>query len=89
MEMLANAGVLIKDKRGSRNFYKIGNYDVLEYIALRERNALFFLKTYIEKVLRDSGIYDYFERFFQYQTKATYLSHDYLFRVLSEKVLKT
>ena len=72
MEMLANAGVLIKEKRGGRNYYKIGNYDVLEYIALRERNALFFLKTYIEKVLRDSDIFHYFERFFKFQTKATY-----------------
>ena len=46
--------------------------EVLEYIALRERNALFFLKTYIEKVLRDSGIYSVFEDFFAAQTKDTY-----------------
>ena len=40
---------------------------------MRERNALFFLKTYIEKVLRDSGIYPYFEAFFQAPTKDNYL----------------
>lgn len=72
MEMLANARVLEKIKQGSRNFYKISNGEVLEYIALRERNALFFLKTYIEKVLSDSGIMDLFERFFESRTKYTY-----------------
>lgn len=72
MEMLANAGVLIKHKRGNRNYYEIGNYEVLEYIALRERNALFFLRTYIEKVLVDSEIYGAFEDFFAEQSKVAY-----------------
>lgn len=72
MEMLANANVLKKTKRGNRNFYQVNNIEVLEYIALRERNALFFLKTYIEKVLRDSGIYSVFEDFFATQTRDTY-----------------
>ena len=72
MEMLANANVLKKTKRGNRNFYQVNNLEVLEYIALRERNALLFLKTYIEKVLRDSGIYSVFEDFFATQTKDTY-----------------
>lgn len=72
MEMLANAGVLIKQKRGNRNQYSVGNYEVLEYIAMRERNALFFLKTYIEKVLTDSGLYSTFERFFETQDKSSY-----------------
>ena len=72
MEMLANARVLTKTKQGSRNFYQVNNFEVLEYIALRERNALFFLKTYIEKVLVDSGIYPVFEQFFGLQTKESY-----------------
>lgn len=72
MEMLANANVLKKIKRGSRNFYQVNNMEVLEYIALRERNALFFLKAYIEKVLKDSGIYLAFESFFQLQTREAY-----------------
>ena len=72
MEMLANANVLKKIKQGNRNFYKVNNMAVLEYIALRERNALFFLKTYIEKVLKDSGINSVFEEFFKAQTKDTY-----------------
>ncbi len=72
MEMLANAGVLKKIKRGNRNYYQVNQFEVLEYIALRERNALFFLKTYIEKVLYDSGLSPAFEKFFQLQTKDAY-----------------
>lgn len=72
MEMLAHAQVLKKTKQGRKNFYQVNNLEVLEYIALRERNALFFIKTYIEKVLRDSGIYSNFEEFFQKQTKDAY-----------------
>ena len=40
MEMLAYAQVLTKSKRGNRNYYKVNNKEILEYIALRERNAL-------------------------------------------------
>lgn len=72
MEMLANAHVLSKTKRGSRNLYQVSDAAILEYIALRERNALLFLKTYIEKVLKDSGIYPFFELFFEQQTQEAY-----------------
>lgn len=72
MEMLANAQVLKKTKHGNRNFYQVNDINILEYIALRERNALFFLKIYIEKVLADSGIYSAFEEFFATQTKESY-----------------
>ena len=61
-----------KKKKGNRNYYKVNDIEILEYIALRERNALFFLKTYIEKVLKDSGIYNVFEDFFNRQTKDNY-----------------
>ena len=72
MEMLASAHILKKTKIGNRNFYQVNDMKVLEYIALRERNALLFLKTYIEKTLRDSGIYPVFESFFERQTKDAY-----------------
>ena len=72
MELLAYSGVLEKVKKGNRNFYKVENEEVLEYIAIRERNALFFLKTYIEHVLIDSGLQDSFIHFFKYQTKEAY-----------------
>mgnify|MGYP000117280614 CR=1 FL=1 len=72
MELLAYAKVLKKSKIKNRNFYHINDFNVLEYIALRERNALFFLKTYIQKVLQDSDIFDSFEQFFDNQTKESY-----------------
>lgn len=72
MEMLAYSGVLIKYKKGNRNYYQVNDYNVLEYIALREKNTLFFIKTYIEKVLTDSGIMYLFEAFFEKQTKENY-----------------
>lgn len=72
MEMLAYAGVLKKTKKGSRNLYSIAEYDILEYISLRERNSLFFLQTYIEKVLKDSNLFNLFKTFFDLQTKDAY-----------------
>ena len=72
MEMLSHAGVLTKIKWGNQNFYQVKEREVLAYIALREKNALFFLRTYIEKTLRDSGIYAAFETFFQTQNQDTY-----------------
>ena len=49
MELLSAAKVLNKHKKGNLNIYSVANLEILEYIALREKNALFFLKTYIEK----------------------------------------
>lgn len=72
MEMLANAHVLTKNKSGNHNVYSISNMYVLEYIALREKNALYFLKTYIQKVLTDSGLHQIFDDFFKIQTTEAY-----------------
>lgn len=72
MEMLVNAQVLLKEKKGLRNYYKVKDKGVLEYIAIRERNALFFLKTYIEKVLIDSNIMYLFNDFFNTQSNNAY-----------------
>lgn len=72
MELLAAANVLNKVKNRNKNVYSIGNIDILEYIALREKNALFFLKEYITKTLKDSGIYYLFEKFFNSQTPINY-----------------
>jgi type II R-M system restriction endonuclease len=73
LEMLANAGILKKWKEGVRNYYSVDNSEILEYISLRERNALTFTTLYCEKVLKDSGLWSYFEEFFQNQTKEEYL----------------
>lgn len=52
MEMFANAKILLKTKQGRRNIYQVNRLDILEYIALRERNALTFLKLYIIMINR-------------------------------------
>ena len=74
LEMLSNAQIIKKTKKGNRNFYQINNYEILEYIALREKNALVFLDIYIEKVLSDSGLIDIFESFFLTQDKKAYIA---------------
>lgn len=72
MELFTNAGILWKEKRGNRNYYKLCNKQLLEYISVREMNALKFLNLYNEKVLRDSGIYNYFENFFSKPNSDTF-----------------
>ena len=67
MKLLANAQILIERKDGLKNIYKVNNLEILEYVALSERNALKFLYRYIEKVLRDSELFYDFETFFQNQ----------------------
>lgn len=70
MKMLAAAGVLREDNmNGNAIQFSVVNAEILEYIALRERNAFDFLCFYIEKTLRDSGLWDNFETFFDLQTK--------------------
>ncbi len=72
LKLLGYSKVLHESKQGNTNIYKIGNMEVLEYIAIREKNALFFLKTYIEKVLSDSDTLSAFEVFFNKQDASAY-----------------
>jgi len=65
LRMLAYAGVLSLRKLGNKNYYKVENQEILEYIALKERNAYLFLYDYLVKVLQDSGQIKYFENFRQ------------------------
>lgn len=81
MKMLAAAGVLREARAGKKAIqFSIEKMEVLEYIALRERNSLDFLCLYIEKTLRDSGLWDSFESFFDEQTKASleYLKNNFV-----------
>ncbi len=70
MKMLAAAGVLHEDGvvRNAIQF-SVAKMEILEFIALRERNSFDFLCLYIEKTLKDSGVWDAFETFFDLQTK--------------------
>jgi len=71
MKMLAAAGVLSEEKVGIAIQFQVQKIEVLEYIALRERNSYEFLCLYIEKTLQDSGLWDSFESFFDEQTKSS------------------
>lgn len=63
LKLLSFAGVLEIKKRGSTNFYKIANLAILEYISLKDRNAYNFLYHYFIKVLSDSGMLKFFEKY--------------------------
>lgn len=72
LELLAYAGVLERKKVSRKNYYTVKNPDILEYLAMREKNSLSFLNCYIHKVMSDSGLYPLFEAFFSKQTNAAY-----------------
>jgi len=63
LRMLAYAGVLSLRKEGNKNLYKIRNDQVLEYVALKEKNAYLFLYQYLTKVLEDSAFLKHFGYF--------------------------
>ena len=71
LKMLAYAGLLQERKKGRENFYTVLEKDMIEYISLRDRNAYYFLTMYLEEVLKDSGIWKYFNIFFIEQTQSS------------------
>lgn len=85
IKLLSYAGVLEETKKGRENYYTIVNSDLLQYIAIRERNALNFLNIYITKVLTDSDLYDIFDDFMSNPSKLTYDSMKDGFYVFTKK----
>ena len=77
LRMLAYAHVLEIEKRGTKNYYRIANYDILDYIATKERNAYNFLYIYITKVLVDSNILRLFVNFKDKCKKGKVTQQDY------------
>ena len=71
LKMLAYAGLIKESKRGRENIYLVVEKDIIEYISLRDRNAYYFLTIYLEKVLKDSGIWNLFDNFFKNQTQSS------------------
>lgn len=70
---LLDAAGIIRGEKGGRGYrYSIVNQELLEYISFRERNSYNFLCLYIEKVLKDSGLYRMFEYFFRLQDKNSF-----------------
>lgn len=71
LKMLANAGILCESRLGRRITFKIVRKDILETL-IYEMNSLEFITSYVEKVLRDSGIWDVFDNFFKKQDNDAY-----------------
>ena len=69
LKALSYAKILIERKEGNQNYFKIKNKELLKYISIKERYSLDFLNIYLEKVLRDSGIWYLFDNFFNNNTK--------------------
>ncbi|MCC8113975.1 MAG: hypothetical protein LIP03_08265 [Bacteroidales bacterium] len=78
LRMLAYAHILDIQKCGNKNYYRIANPDILEYIATKERNAYNFLYLYIVKVLGDSNILKTFEDFKRKCLLGPVTNQDYL-----------
>jgi len=74
LKALAYANILIEEKSGRQIIFKINHKDIIEFIAIRERNSLLFLQIYLEKVLKDSEIWHLFANFFDLQTKDSFNS---------------
>ena len=72
INLLCYAGVLEDISPTTRHLYEVRNLDVLEYIAANDRNALRFIQMYVEKVLKDSGLFGSFENFFTQQNKNSF-----------------
>ncbi|MCM1399195.1 MAG: restriction endonuclease [Clostridium sp.] len=72
IKLLDAAGVIHGEKDGHAYTYSVVEQDILKYISFRERNSYNFLCLYIEKVLKDSGIYRLFEYFFRLQDKNSF-----------------
>ena len=72
LKMLSAAEVLSCEKRGTTNYYKLLNKEILFYISIKERNAFIFMYHYLVKVLKDSEIFSYFETFRLKQDKDSF-----------------
>ncbi|PVX40488.1 hypothetical protein C8D76_10357 [Pasteurella langaaensis DSM 22999] len=68
IKLLAYSKILTETKKDNRYIYTINHLELLQYIAMREQNALNFLYLYITKVLKDSGLHAEFDAFFNTQT---------------------
>ena len=72
LKALAYSKILSETKKGRKVYFTLKNRELLEYISIKERNALDFLNIYLEKVLIDSGIWQLFDNFFQQNSKENF-----------------
>ena len=85
LKTLAYSGLIEETKKGRTNYYKVVEKEIIEYISLRDRNGYYFLAIYLEKVLKDSSIWEYFDAFFKTQTQSSleYLRQNYIDFIIS------
>ena len=73
LKMFAASGILKENGRKSNTIqFELVNADALAFVARNDWNAYTFLYLYIEKTLRDSGIWDLFATFLDQQTKQNF-----------------
>ena len=90
IKMLAYAQILQEDKSKRTHKFKIKNFEILEYISVRERNSYKFIVQYLEKVLKDSDLFTSFETFFNTQTVREFnkLKSNYIDFIISNTAIK-
>lgn len=79
LRTLAYSNVLTMRKDGKRNLYRINNQNILEFVAMKERNAYLFLYHYLIKVLSDSGQIMFFDDFKEKCENNMATNDDFLF----------
>ena len=72
IKMLLYARILEEDSTKRPYKYKLKNKPLLEFIAIRERNAVNFLQSYLSKLISDSHIKNLFDDFFVSQNSTGY-----------------
>ena len=72
IKLLDEVGIIHGVKQGRAYQYRIVDQELLGHISFKEQNCFEFLCLYIEKVLKDSGIYAEFENFFDKQDKDSF-----------------
>jgi hypothetical protein len=65
LRVLYYSEVLESERKGHGYSYSIKNHEILEFISIKERNSYIFLYQYLMKVLSDSGLLTFFEKFRQ------------------------
>lgn len=69
---LLNYAEILYDTSPHRHKYTVISKDILEFIASNDYNSYKFLRLYIEKVLKDSGIFAYFNDFLTHEDNVTF-----------------
>lgn len=72
LKLLSYMGVLTETQKGKQNFYKVNNLEILDSIARSNKIAFIILEAYIEKVLRDSGLWDKVRTFVEKQNEESF-----------------